>query len=182
MITSSRLGVNGRLGNQLFQYAALVGLSAKRGYSIRLPGLYEKHWHGQQCLLKNFSLPSEELDIESITVSNYYNEMDHTKFDPNYFLVNDGTDINGFFQSLKYFEHSIDEVKRRLQIKQEFKNSATDYTNSIRKDNKNIAAIHVRRGDNVFNGDSINFKMFHKDGPYFSYLKKATKYLDGFDF
>ena len=34
MITFSQLGKHGRLGNQLFQYAALKGLSVKNGYDI----------------------------------------------------------------------------------------------------------------------------------------------------
>ena len=37
MITFYELGNNGRLGNQLFQYAALKGLSTKREYDIKIP-------------------------------------------------------------------------------------------------------------------------------------------------
>ena len=32
MIGYNRLGVNGRFGNQLFQYASLRGIAAKHGY------------------------------------------------------------------------------------------------------------------------------------------------------
>ena len=34
MITYSQLGRNGRLGNQMFQYALLLGIQAKLGYNI----------------------------------------------------------------------------------------------------------------------------------------------------
>ena len=37
MITFSRLGTYGAMGNQLFQYAALFGLSRKTGFEMRIP-------------------------------------------------------------------------------------------------------------------------------------------------
>ena len=37
MIGYNRLGSNGRLGNQMFQYAALRGIASKRGYDWTIP-------------------------------------------------------------------------------------------------------------------------------------------------
>ena len=37
MITFSKLGTLGRLGNQLFQYAAVRALSLHAGYELALP-------------------------------------------------------------------------------------------------------------------------------------------------
>ena len=37
MIGYNRLGSNGRLGNQMFQYAALRGIAANRGYDFIVP-------------------------------------------------------------------------------------------------------------------------------------------------
>ena len=37
MITFSRLGSYGAMGNQLFQYAALFGLSRKTGFEMKIP-------------------------------------------------------------------------------------------------------------------------------------------------
>ena len=39
MITMSTLGKNGAMGNQLFQYAALYGISQKTGYKMKIPPL-----------------------------------------------------------------------------------------------------------------------------------------------
>ena len=36
MLTSLQIGQNGRLGNQMFQYAALVGAAFTRGYEWKL--------------------------------------------------------------------------------------------------------------------------------------------------
>ena len=37
MITMSTLGKNGAMGNQLFQYAVLYGISKKTGFEMRIP-------------------------------------------------------------------------------------------------------------------------------------------------
>ena len=37
MIGYDRLGCNGRLGNQMFQYAALRGIAAKRNFEWKIP-------------------------------------------------------------------------------------------------------------------------------------------------
>ena len=37
MITFSKLGKYGAMGNQLFQYAALFGISRKTGLEMRIP-------------------------------------------------------------------------------------------------------------------------------------------------
>ena len=39
MIGYNRLGINGRLGNQMFQYAALRGIAAKHNYKWCIPPL-----------------------------------------------------------------------------------------------------------------------------------------------
>ncbi len=45
MVTFHRLGENGRLGNQLFQYAALKGLATKNGYKMKIPNPQTMSWH-----------------------------------------------------------------------------------------------------------------------------------------
>ena len=39
MLGYNRLGINGRLGNQMFQYAALRGIAAKHNYDWVIPPL-----------------------------------------------------------------------------------------------------------------------------------------------
>ena len=52
MITFSKLGKYGRLGNQLFQYAILIVIREKIGYEIKLHDLSKTVWHGQKNLDK----------------------------------------------------------------------------------------------------------------------------------
>jgi hypothetical protein len=56
MVTFHKLGENGRLGNQLFQYAALKGLAIKNGYDVKLPNPHTISWHGRLCLLDKFNI------------------------------------------------------------------------------------------------------------------------------
>ena len=39
MLAYNHLGLLGRLGNQMFQYAALRGIAARRGYDFGIPHL-----------------------------------------------------------------------------------------------------------------------------------------------
>jgi hypothetical protein len=59
MITFHKLGELGRLGNQLFQYAALKGLALKNGYEVKIPNPQTMSWHGQTSLLDKFNIECE---------------------------------------------------------------------------------------------------------------------------
>ena len=67
-VTYKSIGVNGRLGNQLFQYAAIKGLAAKIKCIPVLPfGIQNRYWHGQKCLLHDlFDLDMKIKDVYSI--------------------------------------------------------------------------------------------------------------------
>ena len=81
MITFLELGRWGRLGNQLFQYAALKSLSIDKGYEIKLPkNLYNHSWHGQKCLLTEFNLECEYLN-ENDKILYQYHEPDWRNYD-----------------------------------------------------------------------------------------------------
>ena len=68
MITFSKLGKLGRLGNQLFQYAAIRGLSIKNSYEFKIPKVV-KNFHGQEYLLNNFSIPEDKFSYLTFPLS-----------------------------------------------------------------------------------------------------------------
>ena len=118
MITFSELGRYGRLGNQLFQYAAVRSLSLQNGYELKIPDPSMMHWHGQPCLLGEFSIPCgflEKTDVSKIKY--FYDEPDHMKYDFNFYKIPDATNIRGFFQSMKYFVKNEDQIKKELTPK-----------------------------------------------------------------
>jgi hypothetical protein len=63
MLSFNKLGLSGRLGNQMFQYAALRGIAANRGFDWVMPpqGINSIDEYGHQnnyCLFETFKMGS----------------------------------------------------------------------------------------------------------------------------
>lgn len=116
----------GRFGNQLFQMAAAIGHAVKHGYSWAVPhdtidnGTWAPHPFTH---LPKYSDGANRIWKEP---AHYYNEIP----------AEDGLILDGYFQSYKYFEHCLDEVRRYFKTE--------TYNNSAYPD---IIAIHFRHGD-----------------------------------
>jgi hypothetical protein len=112
MITHNSIGYSGRLGNQMFQYAALKAISLETGFKCFLPnnltikpdGAYDftnnKWLEYKLDLLDCFEITSP---IKENTLTTVFQEKGF-EFDPSISLINDNTAIEGYFQSYKYFE------------------------------------------------------------------------------
>lgn len=179
MITFLELGQLGRLGNQLFQYAALKALSLKKGYQIKLPkSIDDTYWHGQKCLLYNFNLKYEYLDNEDLyALKNNYIQSEHTgtscskTFDKNFFDIKDNTNLYGFFQNLNYFHEYENEIKNEFIINNLIQKDCERYLEEKIGFEKPIVAIHVRRKDHedVIIDDTISD----------NYIQKAINHFNG---
>ena len=181
MITFHKLGELGRLGNQLFQYAALKGLASKNGYTAKIPNPQTMSWHGQVSLLDKFNIECEYATQEDMnTLQNLYEEPTWEKYDDNFFNIPDNTSLEGFFQSTFYFEHIESQIKKELTPKDEYLNNGKDYIQSL-KDTHNceIVSVHVRRGDNMTNGQTELIEAFNPGGLYEQYFIKAKKVFEG---
>lgn len=143
MLSFNRLGSYGRLGNQMFQYAALKGIARKNNHKFCIPFSPEINEWYDHMLAKNFVLDSN-LIIDSPQNQNSYSEnffhFDEVLFEN----CPDFVDLIGYFQSYRYFDFIRDEIVSDFRIKEEFKKPIDSYT-----------AVHVRRGDYV------NQPMFH---------------------
>jgi len=181
MITFHKLGELGRLGNQLFQYAALKGLATKKGYTVKIPDPSTMEWQGQKCLLDKFNLDCEYLtDEDKKSIKIIYNEPTWQKYDDNFFNVPDNTTLEGFFQSTFYFEHIESQIKKELTPKDEYLNNGKEYIQSLKdKYNCEIVSVHVRRGDNMTNGQTELIEAFNPGGLYEQYFTKAKKVFEG---
>ena len=181
MVTFHKLGELGRLGNQLFQYAALKGLASKNGYTAKIPNPQTMSWHGQVSLLDKFNIECEYATQEDMnTLQNLYEEPTWEKYDDNFFNIPDNTSLEGFFQSTFYFEHIDRELKNELTPKKEYLDKATKFIDYLKgQHNCEIVSVHVRRGDNMTNGQTGLIQAFEPGGMYETYFNEAKKVFEG---
>ena len=147
MLTSLQIGQNGRLGNQMFQYAALVGTAFVRGYDWKLQD------NENVVLRKVFKMPNAKIltqkDVDKLEYRYFEQSFD---FNPGLFLVEDFTDIHGHFQSASYFSDAFDYLKEDFEFVDNLKATAQYHINTHRK-GKRICSLHVRRGDYLTKSD-----------------------------
>jgi len=181
MITFHKLGELGRLGNRLFQYSALKGLALKTGYEVKIPNPKTMSWHGQICLLDKFNIDCDYLNQDDANGLQYlYGEPNWKTYDENFFNIPDNSTIEGFFQSTFYFEHCSEQIKKELTPKQEYLDKATKFIDYLKgQHNCEIVSVHVRRGDNMTNGQTGLIQAFEPGGMYEAYFNEAKKVFEG---
>jgi hypothetical protein len=166
MISFKNIGLEAaRLGNQMSQYAAVLGLAYKKGYKFAIP--YQNEFKSGTMFnldpniyswIKvnfrvpegfNITAPKLTLENENLLTNNY--EEAPIGFDPEFFNQPDNTNIHGYFQCEKYWEHIEDVIKKEFTFKSEFQTLAEKQINAIRLNYNKLVSIHVRRGDYVGN-------------------------------
>lgn len=146
MITMSNFGTHGRLANQLFQYASLIGISEYNETGLALPEWqYSKYFEGKFPILEN--TPPEKIE-----------NINEAKFEYLPFRIEEedkdwSFNLNGYFQSEKYFEHCVPEIKKTLTFDLGFAKQTKQRMLQQGVFNKPTIAIHIRRGDYVNNGN-----------------------------
>lgn len=153
MIGFNHLGRLGRLGNQMFQYAALKGIARHKNYEFCIPYYTESVNDGIGNYLKTELFNAFELKVQNIqhVRGSYVNEP-HFHFSEQFFNdCPDNVSLNGFFQTEKYFKHIENEIREDFTFKKEIKDSCLEIFNEL--DLKNPIALHIRRGDYVINSN-----------------------------
>ena len=147
MIGYNRLGINGRLGNQMFQYASLRGIAAKHGYQWCIPPRDTETNHmAEYVLMDGFKLPHlKEENIGYVPADwQTYDEPSHD-FDPIFFEnCPDNINIDGYRQSTKYFQHIENEIREDFEFIDEVYNPCKEFISQF---DNNVIALHVRRTD-----------------------------------
>lgn len=146
MITFSALGNYGRLGNQLFQYSTLFSISFLRGIEIGIPQ--------NQKISEVFDLQSAK-EIPQDFEPKFIASESSFAFDPNAFLISDGVDIRGYFQSGHYFNHCQEALRKELKFHPEIEGKAIDFLKS--RSSVQLCSLHIRRGDYT------NLSNYHKN-------------------
>ena len=119
MIGYNRLGTNGRLGNQMFQYAALKGIASWRGYEYCIPPA-DHPTYADYALFEAFKMEGVKTGIVSgPTVMEQGSAFDYNLFD----VCKNDINLEGFFQTEKYFQHIASQVRKDFTFKDEILSS-----------------------------------------------------------
>jgi len=152
MITYSQIGYFGRLGNQMFQFASTLGIGRTLGYDVKFPSY--NMTNKKPGMLQNgkshnqyFELPHcfniDETLLGEVVHQHQYHERKFG-FSENVFSISDGTNLNGYFQSEKYFKHIEDEIRTNFTFKDEVRESALSLFPKLEYE---TVGIHIRLND-----------------------------------
>ena len=180
MIGMNSLGYLGRLGNQMFQFAALKGISKNRGFNYCLPpsDLYTEHTNVQQYdaevaagkAMHQLFLPFKLSNTSDLNCQ--YLDRDRPTapesgftFDENlYNRVPDWVNIQGFFQSWKYFDNIKEEIRGDFEFKDFIQDPCKEMMSQF---DEPPISLHIRRTDYVTNPNHTALGM--------EYYEKALK-------
>lgn len=140
MLTFLNLGKNGRLGNQMFQIAATIGVALKNRQPYSFPNWKCYHSGNVYSNRYNKNLPILEKNKEIITINeSQFNYKDIVIDDVNKLYT-----LNGYFQTEKYFKEYRDLIKEYFTLSPERMNPILDRYSDILD---NSCSLHIRRGD-----------------------------------
>lgn len=154
MIGMNGLGTKGRLGNQMFQYASLVGIAKNMGYGHCIPDHSKAAWfhkdvngniitvhHQLQHLFELKHLNGRFGLIDGCDVELHQHEFCEELFKE----CPDNSNLIGHFESYKYFENADNEIRNDYTFKEHILESALNFHKE--KNIQNSVCINVRRGD-----------------------------------
>ena len=145
-ISFQGLGNEGRLGNQMFQYAFVRGVAANRGVDWGVPGpnadrldnygLFDA-FELSGCLPQNQGEPffhKQEVYRDMAFNEKIYNECE------------DNTNFSGNFQTELYFESISADIRNDFTFKKEYLEPCQEFIDENGGQDNNIF-LHVRRGN-----------------------------------
>lgn len=159
MITFSKLGQFGRLGNQLWQIAALIGYAKKYNTSY-----FIKDWKYAHYFKNSFNKGNKRLAFT-------YREKDFT-YDP--IPAKTQLEIEGYFQSEKYFEGA--DIKEQFEPSEEVEKYINEKYGEWLKGE--TVSVHIRRTDYLNLGDyHYNLDMNYYDTAINYFNRNTTNFI-----
>lgn len=158
MISYVNIGRYGRLGNQLFQFASTIGIARKLGYEVYFPkenitepaiedfrdGIRREVYFD---VPKIFQVPESLLKSRQDIVFDKQAQEPHFHYSELMFGIPDGTNLIGYYQTEKYFEHCEEEIRSVLTFSKEIEDSAKQVMTKYKVSDRSTVSIHVRVGD-----------------------------------
>ena len=152
MLAFNHLGVLGRLGNQMFQYASLRGIAAARGYDFGIPPSdFSDEWRNHQ-LFEVFDLPHLPQSNIRFLDSGCAPVVQEKQFNFDQALLQqcpNEVSLWGFFQTEKYFKHIEASIREDFTFKDEILNPCKEMIGDSK-----FLSLHIRRTDYLTNHEN----------------------------
>ena len=183
-IGMNNLGNNGRLGNQMFQYAALVGIAKQCGFDFRIPESCDlpRAFGMLHCGDRYGMIDGDEVELHDS--HEFCEEL--FKECPNHIT------LNGYFQTEKYFKNAEKLIRLDFRFKQEIQDEVESKFGEHLNDDP--VSICIRYFNNSFdypgcenNHRNIPMEYFHqaiekmgKDRKYIICSNDVDRFRDDF--
>ena len=138
-VSFNGLGNEGRLGNQMFQYAFIRGMSKKYGYDFIIPDANSDRFDNYG-LFDCFKLEGCKTGEGSYPTL----ECRDTAFNQKFLdECSDNTNYSGVFQTEKYFANATEELRKDFTFHKEILDPCQEFINNV----GDAIFLHVRRGN-----------------------------------
>jgi len=142
----------GGLGNQMFQYAAGRALANRLGIPLYIDRRGFEEYKLHQYGLHHFSLNTEDMPPEMSLQDLHVVDEKHFHYNPDFFMLGDGSYIRGYWQTEKYFTDIRSLIFQEFQISTPISIQNQLTLNKI--NSANSVSLHIRRGDYVSNPEA----------------------------
>lgn len=168
-VSFNGLGNEGRLGNQMFQYAFIRGMSKRYGYDFIIPDANANRFDNYG-LFDCFELEGCKTGEGSYPTS----ECRDTAFNQKFLdECSDNTNYSGVFQTEKYFANATEELRKDFTFHKEILDPCQEFISSV----GDVIFLHVRRGNSNLvgnRGEKWSYQMLQDYHP----LMKKEYYLE----
>lgn len=178
-ITFNGLGNEGRLGNQMFQYAFMKGISSKCNLEFMIPDP-QANRYDNYGLFDCFELSG----CKTGEINYPTTECRDTLFNKELFnSCKDNVNYSGTYQTEKYFENVDSDLRKDLTFKKGYLEPCQEFIDSL-GGRDNCIFLHVRRGSpNITGrrGEKWSYQMLQDCHPLMKkeyYLKALKQFSD----
>ena len=168
-VSFNGLGNEGRLGNQMFQYAFIRGMSKRHGYDFMIPDANANRFDNYG-LFECFELEGCKTGEGSYPTLECRDTAFNQKFLDD---CSDNTNYSGVFQTEKYFANATEELRKDFTFHKEILDPCQEFINNV----GDAIFLHVRRGNSNLvgnRGEKWSYQMLQDYHP----LMKKEYYLE----
>ena len=168
-VSFNGLGNEGRLGNQMFQYAFIRGMSKKYGYDFIIPDANSDRFDNYG-LFDCFKLEGCKTGEGSYPTLECRDTAFNQKFLDD---CSDNTNYSGVFQTEKYFANATEELRKDFTFHKEILDPCQEFIDNV----GDVIFLHIRRGNSNLvgkRGEKWSYQLLQDYHP----LMKKEYYLE----